>query len=247
MAAAELAAMQAEYETFCIAHADPALVKKYSRYFKEGYDAYGVASEALLPFREELLVRYDSALKPAAVLALGLKLLATGKYELGMLAIALARHILAQLGPAHLAGLAAWLDGGVNNWALCDCLCSEVLTPLLKRGQVRCADLAGWAQAGSRWRRRALPVALIGYAKLTKEVTPLLQLAAPLLHDPERVVHQGLGWFLRECWKLDPAPVEALLLAHVATAPRLVYQYACEKMDAAGKARFRRPKGGAAG
>ncbi len=242
MAVAKLAALQAEYEAYCIQHADPALVKKYSRYFKEGYDAYGMSLEVLQPFREELLARYAPALKPDAVLKQGLALFATGKYEMGSLAIVLARHILPQLTTAHLAGLAAWLDTGVNNWALCDSLCSEVLTPLVKRGQVQCADMAGWSAAASRWRRRALPVALIGYAKQTRQVPPLLELTTPLLHDTERVVHQGLGWFLRECWKLDPAPVERLMLEHRATAPRLIYQYACEKMSAEAKLKFRRPK-----
>lgn len=242
MATPKLADLQAEYVNFCETHADPAVVKKYARYFKEGYDAYGVTYEALQPLRAELLARYDRAITPAASLKLGQGLLATGKYELGSLAIVLARHCLARFTPVHLRGLEQWLDAGVNNWALCDSLCSEVLTPLLVHGQVQCADLAGWCEAVSRWRRRALPVALIGYAKKTRQVPPLLKITIPLMHDTERVVQQGLGWFLRECWKLDPAPVELQLLAHVATGPRLVYQYACEKMSAQQKEMFRRPK-----
>ena len=60
--------------------------------------------------------------------------------------------------------------------------------------------------------------------------------------DPERVVQQGLGWFLREAWKKTPAPVEAYLTGWKDTAPRLIFQYATEKMSAADRARFRRAK-----
>ena len=34
-----------EIQSYCRANADKAVVKKYSRYFKEGYDAYGVSRE----------------------------------------------------------------------------------------------------------------------------------------------------------------------------------------------------------
>lgn len=30
---------------YCSANADPKIVQKYSRYFKEGYDAYGLGQE----------------------------------------------------------------------------------------------------------------------------------------------------------------------------------------------------------
>jgi 3-methyladenine DNA glycosylase AlkD len=64
----------------------------------------------------------------------------------------------------------------------------------------------------------------------------------PLMSDSEKVVHQGAGWFLREAWKRKPAKVEAFLLRHKDRAPRLIYQYATEKMDKAAKARFRRSR-----
>jgi 3-methyladenine DNA glycosylase AlkD len=60
--------------------------------------------------------------------------------------------------------------------------------------------------------------------------------------DPDRVVHLGVGWFLREAWKVNPEPVEAFLLEWKDRAPRLIYQYATEKMTAAQKARFKKGK-----
>jgi 3-methyladenine DNA glycosylase AlkD len=60
--------------------------------------------------------------------------------------------------------------------------------------------------------------------------------------DAERVVQQGVGWFLREAWKKEPAPVEALLAEFKDTAPRLIFQYATEKMTPAQRTRFRAQK-----
>ena len=60
--------------------------------------------------------------------------------------------------------------------------------------------------------------------------------------DKEREVHQGVGWFLREAWKIEPAPVEAFLLKYKDTAPRLIFQYATEKMTPEEKNRFRKSK-----
>jgi len=39
---------------FCKANADPVIVAKYARYFKEGYDAWGVSTEKILAFRNEI-------------------------------------------------------------------------------------------------------------------------------------------------------------------------------------------------
>jgi len=64
------------------------------------------------------------------------------------------------------------------------------------------------------------------------------------MSDTERVVHQGLGWFLREAWKRDPKPVEKLLLRWKDTAARLIIQYATEKMMPQQKERFRAAKKG---
>ena len=58
--------------------------------------------------------------------------------------------------------------------------------------------------------------------------------------DPEREVHQGCGWFLREAWKKNRDVTEAFLLKHKNTAPRLIIQYATEKMTKEEKARYKR-------
>ena len=71
----------------------------------------------------------------------------------------------------------------------------------------------------------------------------LLRFIRSMMQDAERVVHQGLGWFLPEAWKVRPEAVEPFLLEWKDTAPRLIFQYATEKMSPRQKARFRRAKG----
>ena len=48
--------------------------------------------------------------------------------------------------------------------------------------------------------------------------------------DAEREVHQFLGWFLRDAWNIRPSETEAFLLKWKETAPRIIIQYATEKM-----------------
>jgi 3-methyladenine DNA glycosylase AlkD len=83
---------------------------------------------------------------------------------------------------------------------------------------------------------------MLGLVKKGDDVRPMLEYIRPMMLDDERVVHQGLGWFLREAWKKQPKPVEAFLLEYKDTAARLIFQYATEKMSPAARARFRRAK-----
>lgn len=40
----------------------------------------------------------------------------------------------------------------------------------------------------------------------------LFEFIDPMMMDSEREVHQGLGWFLRECWKRDRKVTEEFLM-----------------------------------
>ncbi len=63
-----------------------------------------------------------------------------------------------------------------------------------------------------------------------------------LITDPEREVHQETGWFLREAWKRNPAITEDFLMKWKDTAPRLIIQYATEKMPREHKLKFKKLK-----
>ena len=78
------------------------------------------------------------------------------------------------------------------------------------------------------WQRGRIPA---------QEILDFLQ---PLMLDTEKTVQQGVGWVLRELWKLSPREVEEFLFQNKETAPRLIIQYATEKMNKDKKKRFRR-------
>jgi 3-methyladenine DNA glycosylase AlkD len=241
--------LTAEVRATCRALADPAQVAKYARYFREGYDGYGVDHRhpQWVTKKQEWLDR----LKPLGlkrIIAFGQTLFGSGKYEEGALAIYFVSRLRDQYDRAALRGIQKWFRGGVRNWAHSDILCGEVLKYFWLEGIVTLEELEGWVRSSHKFERRAVPVTLISLLDERRSLGPLLELLRPLMHDGERVVHQGMGWFLREAWKKQPKPVERFLAEYRDTAPRLIFQYATEKMTADQKARFRRPVAkGAAG
>ncbi|OPY26917.1 MAG: DNA alkylation repair enzyme [Methanocella sp. PtaU1.Bin125] len=232
----------ADVRAFCAASANAENVKKYSRYFKEGYDAYGLGNEKMDELEDALVAKYGDNLALPDVIALGHLLMASGKYEEASIAIRLARRYKKAFGPADFEALGAWLDRGICNWGHTDVLSGDLLSHFLLRGIVGPDRLRPWTASSSRWKRRAVPVTLIPYAKKAADIGPLLEIVRPLMGDRERVVHQGTGWFLREAWKKFPGPVETFLVEYKDTSPRLIYQYATEKMGPEQKALFKAAK-----
>jgi 3-methyladenine DNA glycosylase AlkD len=233
-----------EMQAFCQANANPAVVAKYAKYFKEGYDGYGIDRETWEQQGERVCEKYRHELSLDGLLRLGDVLFQSGKYEEGSFAIRSMAPLAGDFNPATFQGIGGWLEKGVRNWAHTDVICGELLSPCLKSGGVDISQLAEWRTSESKWKRRAVPVsllALIGQA----QTSTLLEFIRPLMMDRERVVHQGLGWFLREVWKKDPGPVEAYLLEFKDSAARLIFQYATEKMTPAQKQRFRATKSAA--
>jgi 3-methyladenine DNA glycosylase AlkD len=138
--------------------------------------------------------------------------------------------------------LEIWFETGINNWAHTDVTCGHLIKPLLLKQIIDINAFDLWRKAKNKYQRRAVPVSLIGILKTTSDFKPLFRFIEPLMRDPERVVHQGVGWFLREAWKLNKPDTEAFLLKWKNDSPRLIFQYACEKMNAEEKLRFKRDK-----
>jgi len=220
------------------ARANPANVVKYARYFKDGYDAWGVDAKAIKDFAKEISETHKS-LSPQQIIDLGLMLFTRGKYEMGSLAINLSEIRLKDFDKETFKELKRWFDFGVGNWAHADYLCSKILPYFLQKELVHYQEFEPWLRSSSKWTRRAVPVSLI---KIKKEHEPesLLTFISPLMTDPERVVHQGTGWFLRELWKVHPKVVEDFLYKYRNTAARLIIQYATEKLSKEERIRFRR-------
>ncbi len=103
-------------------------------------------------------------------------------------------------------------------------------------------NFSPWLDSPFKFQRRCVPVTLIKHMKKTRKVMPSILFVEKLMGDPEREVHQGMGWFMREAWKISHVETESFLEKHKDTAPRLIIQYACEKMTAENKLRFKRAK-----
>jgi 3-methyladenine DNA glycosylase AlkD len=236
-----LGSLRREIRDWCAAHADPKNAARYQRYFREGWDAWGIRDDEAWRARKRQWLDDYADLTLADHLKLGETLFATGKYEEGATAIYFVKRHEAAWKKSTLAGVAKWFAAGVGNWAHTDVICAELLAPMLRTRVVRLEDFARWRRSRHKYQRRAVPVAMLGLLKTeAPDYTAMLDFLRPMMHDEERVVHQGLGWFLREAWKKQPRPVEAFLLDFKDTAPRLVFQYATEKMTPEQKKRFRR-------
>jgi 3-methyladenine DNA glycosylase AlkD len=232
-----------EIRQYCEAHANPKQAAKWARFFTEGYDAWGFDPKH--PFftekQPEWRERYAKEGLPW-FLKLGEVLVAGSKYEEIGLAILLVRYLRSDFDQKTFAQLDKWFNAGIANWAHTDVLCREVIGPLLISGQVKLKDIESWRNSKLKYQRRAVPVALVEMVKAGHKIPPLLDFIRPLMMDDERVVQQGLGWLLRDAWKKDPKPVEAFLLGYKDTAPRLIIQYATEKMTVGARAKFRAEK-----
>lgn len=231
----------AEIRAYCEAHADAKQVDRYRRYFKEGYDAWGLL-DGKHPFwnekQKDWLDRY-SDLGLGGFIEAGMLLLESGKFEETSIAIRFVAKQRDAFNAKTFTGLAGWFRAGILNWAHTDVLCAEVIGPLLAGGRVRLRALDTWRRSEFKYQRRAVPVAMLNLLKAGAGASELLEFIRPMTLDSERVVHQGLGWFLRETWKKHPRPVEAFLREYKDTAARLIFQYATEKMTPAQRERFR--------
>ena len=135
-----------------------------------------------------------------------------------------------------------WFSIGIRNWAHTDVTCGELIYPMLQIGIIDISYLESWRSAENKFQRRAVPVAIIKILKTNPDFKPFFTLIEPLMMDPEREVHQGLGWFLREAWKINRDETEKFLLKWKDKSPRLIFQHACEKMTKEGKLRFKKEK-----
>ena len=229
-----------EIRGYCRANADQAVVKKYSRYFKEGYDAYGLTRELLESKVASLLS--DKRVNMKLVQAASRLLVKSGKYEETSFAILLLKGYSEQFTAETFEEIGKWFEIGIINWGHTDVICGFLISLFFKENIISLNALSDWRTAANKYQRRAVPVAMIELLKSTKDYAPLFAFIEPLMLDSDRVVHQGLGWFLREAWKLKRKEAEAFLLKWKDEAPRLIFQYATEKMTAKEKERFRKDK-----
>ena len=183
---------------------------------------------------------YGRELELEDFIALGKLLLESGKYEEASFALLFVSAFSEQYSAATLELLGDWPEDGFRNWAHTDVFCGMILKHFFVRKIVKLGSFASWRESRSKWKRRAVPVALIEALKAGWPIPELLRFLHPMMMDPEKVVQQGLGWFLREAWKRDSERVEKFLLQWKDRCPRIIVQYATEKMAQSAKQNFKR-------
>jgi len=232
----------AEIRKFCEQNADPQIVKKYARFFTEGYDAYGLTQQIFEAQRDKWFNSWKQELSVNDFILLGDRLIATGKYEEASFAIAFLYSDIRKLIPEVFEKLGSWLENGITNWAHTDVLSGRILAYFINSKIIEIESLKKWTGSGSVWKRRAVPVTLVEALKTDIPLERILSVIEPLMPDNERKVQQGLGWLLREAWKKYPDKTEKFLLKWKDTCGRTIIQYATEKMNKEDRIRFRKVK-----
>jgi 3-methyladenine DNA glycosylase AlkD len=229
-----------EIKSYCTKNADAERVRKSQRYFKEEFVGYGLTSTQIQDKVKELLK--SGGIDLSAVLEVAPALMRSGQYEEISFVLLLLDGLSKQFTSETFRIISSWFSFSIHNWAHADTLGMFTLPKFLDKEIIGMDDFSPWLSAPFKFQRRCVPVTLIKHIKKTQQVMPSIRFVENLMLDPEREVHQGTGWFLREAWKISPAEVESFLDKWKATAPRLIIQYACEKMTTENKLRFRRGK-----
>jgi 3-methyladenine DNA glycosylase AlkD len=221
-------------------HSDPAIIQKYSRYFKEGFIGYGLPKGHFEAKVDELLAIPGMDLR--RVLELAGTLISSPKYEEVSIPILMTIRFHKSWDRDTFRAVEGWFSNGITNWAHTDYVCGEILSLLFEKKFIGMSDLEPWRKAGNKFQRRAAVVGLIKPMKLSTDFEPYFDFIDPMMMDAEREVHQGLGWFLREAWKKQPEPTEEFLFKWKDKSARLIFQYATEKMTKENKECFRKTR-----
>ncbi len=226
--------------SFCKANYNAENVIKYSNYFKGEYNAWGLTSPMVREKVKEL--SKISELKLDVLLAASPDILRNGKYEEISIALLLIECFHKEFDKNVFKSIEDLFKIGIDNWAHADTLAMFILPKFVSKNIILPTDLKEWLKAENKFQIRCVPVTLIKSLKTCKDFNEYFKIIEPLMKDQEREVNQGTGWFLREAWKKDREVTEAFLLKWKDTSPRLIIQYATEKLTKEEKLRFKKAK-----
>lgn len=129
--------------------------------------------------------------------------------------------------------LRGWVDF-IDNWAHSDVL-SKIYSFLLEqRPDLIMSTLKKWNKSKNPWKQRVSIVSLIYYASPKRKAPPvkvILEMVEPLIGVKDKYVQKGIGWALRESYKLYPKKTLAFLQTHVKQLSADAFSYGTEKLD----------------
>lgn len=231
-----------EIHDFCLKSSNPEIVKKYSRYFKEGFDGYGIEQKKYENQRDFWIADWKNEMTINKYLELGDRLVQIGKYEEISFAISFLKSERENYTESTFDRIGNWFDLGISNWGNTDVLCMLVLSSFLIDRIIKFDKLKEQTKSNSEWKRRAVPVTLVELIKRDLKPEIALPLIEPLMLDDSEYVQKGIGTLLRGLWKTYPVEIEEFLLKWKDQCGRLIIQYTTEKMDKEYRKKFRKKK-----
>jgi len=231
-----------EIRTFCESNSDAEIIKKYSRYFKGGFDGYGIEQKLFEAQRDRWIDEWKSDMTLKKYLDLGDILMKSGKFEEKSLAIAFLNSERKDYSLSTFDRIGNWFDYGISDWATTDVLCMLVLSSFLIDEVISFDKLKEWTKSDSEWKRRSVPVTLVQLVKKGLKTKTAFGVIEPVMLDESEYVQKGIGTLLRELWKIHPTQVEDFLMKWKDKCGRLIVRYATEKMDKEYRKRFRKKK-----
>ena len=231
-----------EIQSFCESNSNPDVINKYSKYFKEGYNGYGIEQKVFENQRDKWIELWKNEMNLENYLDLGDVLMQSGKFEEMSFAIVFLNSERENYTTQTFNRIGNWFNYGISNWATTDVLCMLVLSSFLVDEIISLEKLKEWTTADSEWKRRAVPVTLVELIKKDLKPDTTFPLIEPLMLDKSEYVQKGIGTLLRGLWKKYPTEIEEFLLKYKNHCGRLIVQYATEKMDKEYRKKFRKSK-----
>jgi 3-methyladenine DNA glycosylase AlkD len=227
---------------FCIENSKQTNIDKYSRYFKEGFDGYGIDHKVYESQRDSWIVEWKKEMTIDKYLELGDRLVQIGKFEEISFAISFLKSERENYTESTFDRVGNWFDLGISDWGNTDVLCMLVISSFLIDHIIEFDKLSEWTTSNSEWKRRAVPVTLVEMIKLDLKPKDAIPLIEPLMLDNSEYVQKGIGTLLRGLWKKYPLEIEDFLLKWKDQCGRLIIQYSTEKMDKEYRKKFRKVK-----
>lgn len=206
---------------------DPVRARTARSFFKHEIVALGIPAAVMRAFareRAELLAEWSID----ALVRLCDRLLEEPEIEIRMVGPLILARRRKHLTAALLPHASRWLKRRLDNWALVDGFCGEVLAPMLTSVPEVETALRRWSKSPVLWQRRAALVTLVPHARHGERLDLAYELAAAHLHDPEDLMHKATGWLLREAGRKDRPRLKRFLLKNGSAVPRTALRYALE-------------------